>query len=122
MKSHLLIRIAAAATALAAVAGGTVAAAPSAFAIQQGCGGTTFVHDYGVQGGSPQQVWVYAVYQYNTCPGGLPVAVSIYKYVTGAGFEQVAFSTQGYVAYNCTGGRFLYTTSETPTNDAFYCG
>jgi hypothetical protein len=122
MSSHRLRRIAVTVAALSAVAGGVVAAAPSAFAIEPGCGGTTFVHSYGVQGSSPQQVWVYAVAQYNTCPGGIPLIVSISKYVTGVGWEQVAYSTQGYTTYNCTGGEFLYTTSQTPANDDFYCG
>lgn len=36
--------------------------------------------------------------------------------------RMLAYSREGYVTYNCTGGRFLYTTSETPANGAFYCG
>jgi hypothetical protein len=122
MRSHRLIRIAAVVATLGAVAGGTVAAAPSAFALKQGCGGTTLVTDYGITGPG-EQAFAYGVYQYNTCPGGIPLpAVSISKYVTGAGWEEVAVSTSGYVTYNCTGGTALYTTNVTPANDAFYCG
>jgi hypothetical protein len=118
-----MIRIAAASVAaLGVVAGGMLAATPSAFALKQGCGGTTLVTQWGVEGPG-QQAFVYGVFQNNTCPGGTPLPlVTISKYVTGVGWEEVASSTTGSATYNCTGGRALYTTNVTPANDDFYCG
>lgn len=126
MRSHLLIRMAAATALLTGAATGAVMTASPAHAvqIQQCTGGYTFVEDYGVGEGAGGTTIVF-VYEYDQCnnePFSIDFPVSIAKYVGNVGWETVA-SGMGYTQYTCTGGRFLYSTS---VNDAlgkpdFYC-
>ena len=119
MRSHLFIRITAAAAMLAGAAGGAVTTASPAEAIGS-CSDHQLQYSYGVSSTSPYYVYVA---ESDICipgPGGTPLPVTIYKYVGGVGWEAVAGGT-GYAMYTCTGGRYLYTTSVNyPTG--FYCG
>jgi hypothetical protein len=126
MRSHLLIRMAAATTLLTGVATGAVMTASPAHAtqIQQCTGGYTFVEDYGVGEGAGGTTIVF-VYEYDQCnnePFSIDFPVSIAKYVGNVGWETVA-SGMGYTQYTCTGGRFLYSTSVNAAlgKPDFYC-
>jgi hypothetical protein len=122
MRSHLLIRIAAVAVMLAGAAGGTVAAALPAAAIQQ-CKSYEYQVDYGVTSGSPQSVYTDDIAYCIPGPGSILHPVTIYKYIGGSGWQWVA-TGNGTVRYTCTGGRYLYSTYVTMLENkpGFYCG
>ncbi len=128
MRSHLLMRMTAATAMLAGAAGGVIATAPSAAAIQFCNGFKTEEYAYSVNpapnpGGSP---YIY-VEDNEVCSSNplldAPLGVSISKYLPN-GTWQVVASGSGSVTYSCTGGRYLYTTSVTTKEGkpAFYCG
>ena len=120
MKSHLLIRMAAAAVLLTGLAAGAAATASPASAIQQ-CTDYKSVSNYGVTAGPT--VYVEWYLECVSAPFSIPEGVQISKYVGGVGWEVVA-GGYGYITYACTGGRFLYTTNITSIEGkpAFYCG
>ncbi len=124
MRSHHLVRLAAAAAMVTGVLGGVVASASPAGAIQQ-CQSYTLQADYGVTAPPSAHVYVDDIDFCNPGPGGnifLPATIS--KYVGNVGWEVVATGSFGTATYNCTGGTFLYTTSVTTAENkaAFYCG
>lgn len=123
MRSRKLIRLTAVTTLLAGVAAGAVATATTAGAIQQ-CQSYTYQVDYGVSSSPTLHVYVDDIAYCNPGPGGnifYPVTIS--KYVGNVGWQVVA-SGSGSATYNCTGGKFLYTTSVTENEGkaGFYCG
>lgn len=121
MRSHLLTRIATVAVVLGGAAGGMAATAPSAFAIPPGCTGSAMhFTSYGALT-SPPEAYAQSYYYWNGCTYELQQPVSISKYVTGVGWEQVA-TGNGVATYSCTGGPALYTTSVTPSGHDFSCG
>ncbi len=122
MRSRQMAQLAAAAAMTAGLLGGVAASASPAGAIQQ-CQSYTLQADYGVT--TTPSVYVDNIDFCNPGPGGnifLPATIS--KYVGNVGWEVVASGSFGSATYNCTGGRFLYTTSVTTGQNkaAFYCG
>jgi hypothetical protein len=120
MRSKVVARIATAAVLMGGVAAGAAATAPSASALAPGCYGNAMLYtNYGVLT-SPLEVYAQSYTYWNGCTFEFKNIVTISKYVTGTGWEEVA-EGEGVVTYSCTAGPTLYTTNVTPAGEDFTC-
>lgn len=119
MRNRAMIQIAAVASLLAGAAGGLIATAPPAAAIQQCQGGWEYSSYVNVIPPPNPSISVSYFYQCKYGIGSIPQPVSISKYI-GNGVWQVVASGSGIIGYTCTGGRYEYTTNV--SQYPFYCG